>query len=419
MTNPSEMVFRRRGVTGAYWALLVVAMIASSAATYYLAPGRLAATTTTSTSTAMNPTAVSTTTTVSPSFTSTAKTMITSGKSTTLAANASLLGLNLEAIYRQASPSVVTIEGVQTNATGNTMILGSGFVTELQGVYYVITNYHVVEGVVGPTVTFSDGNAYPASVVGTDPYVDLAVVSVQAPQTEFHPLQIGNSSQLVVGEPVVAIGNPFGLAGSMTFGIVSQLGRTISESLAGNFAIADVIQFSAPINPGNSGGPLLNADGMVFGITTAIISSSQGVGFAIPSNVIARELPTLVATGHYILHSLMGIEGTDMTYQLAQLQGTNVTYGVLIENVTVGGPADSAGLKAGTQTMEVQGSQYIIGGDIIVALNGTKIVDLDALSSYLQEKTLPGHTLAVQIIRSGQTMTVHLVLGTRPPPPSD
>jgi len=204
----------------------------------------------------------------------------------------------------------------------------------------------------------------------------------------------------VVGEPVVAIGNPFGLSGSMTFGIISQLGRTISESLAGNFAIADVIQFSAPINPGNSGGPLLNAQGMVFGIATAAVSSSQGVGFAIPSNVISRELPTLVTTGHYTLHSLMGIEGTDMDYQLA------------------GGPAARAGLRAGTQTAEVEGSQYIIGGDIIVALNGSRIIDLDALSSYLQERTVPGQTLVVQIIRSGQTETVDLVLGTRPPPPS-
>ena len=398
MTNSREMIYRRRGVTGAYWALLVACMIVSSATTYYFVPGRLTSTTTISVSTA---------------------TTITAGLSTTLAANASLLGLNPEAIYRQASPSVVTVEGVQTNATGSTTILGSGFVTELQGVYYVITNYHVVQDVVGSTVTFSDGNAYPANVVGTDPYVDLAVVSVhQAPQAEFHPLQIGNSSQLVVGEPVVAIGNPFGLSGSMTFGIVSQLRRTISESLAGNFAIADVIQFSAPINPGNSGGPLLNTDGMVIGITTAIISSSQGVGFAIPSNAITRELPTLVAAGHYTLHSLMGIVGTDMTYQLAQLQGTNITYGVLIENVTIGGPAYNAGLKNGTQTIEVQGSPYIIGGDIIAALNGTKIVDLDALSSYLQEKTVPGQMLVVQIMRSGRTMTVNLFLGTRPPPPS-
>ncbi len=398
--------------------MLVVAIIASSAATYYLAPRRQAATiatTTTSVSQTASHAIVRTTASASLSFTSTTT---TSGTSTAPAANASLLGLNPVAIYRQASPSVVTVEGVQTNATGSVTILGSGFVTELQGVYYVITNYHVVQDMVSPTVTFSDGDAYPATVVGTDPYVDLAVVSVEAPLAEFHPLQIGNSSQLVVGEPVVAIGNPFGLSGSMTFGIISQLGRTISESLAGNFAIADVIQLSAPINPGNSGGPLLNADGMVFGITTAIVSGSQGVGFAIPSNVITRELPTLVATGHYTLHSLMGIEGTDMTYQLAQLQGTNVTYGVLIENVTVGGPAGNAGLKAGTQTMEVQGSPYIIGGDIIVALNGTKIVDLDALSSYLQEQTVPGQMLIVQIIRAGQMETVNLVLGTRPPPPS-
>ena len=394
----------------------MAAIIVSAAATYYLTPGRQASMTvtiTTSVNGAVSPITVSTNTAKFQTNTTTAP-----STSTTLAVNASLLGLNPVTIYRQASPSVVTVEGVQTNATGSMIVLGSGFVVELKGVFYVVTNYHVVQDMVGPTVTFSDGNAYPASVAGTDPYVDLAVMFVQAPVAEFHPLQIGNSSQLVVGEPVVAIGNPFGLSGSMTFGIVSQLGRTISESLAGNFAIADVIQFSAPINPGNSGGPLLNADGVVLGITTAIISSSQGVGFAIPSNIIARELPTLVATGHYTLHSLMGIEGTDMTYQLAQLQGTNVTYGVLIENVTAGGPADKAGLKAGTETAEVEGNQYAIGGDIIVALNGTKIVDLDALSSYLQEKTVPGQTLVVQIIRSGQKETVNLVLGTRPPPPS-
>ena len=392
-------------------------MIVSSAATYYLAPGRQAetvVTTTTPVSKTASPTTVSTNATASLNLTTTT----TSGASTTIAANASLLGLNPVTIYRHASPSVVTVEGVQTNATGSVTILGSGFVTDLQGAYYVITNYHVVQDMVSPTVTFSNGEAYPASVVGTDPYVDLAVVSVEAPPSEFHPLQIGNSSQLVVGEPVVAIGNPFGLSGSMTFGIISQLGRTISESLAGNFAIADVIQLSAPINPGNSGGPLLNADGMVFGITTAIVSGSQGVGFAIPSNVITRELRTLVATGHYTLHSLIGILGTDMTYQLAQLQGTNVTFGVLIENVTAGGPADNAGLRGGSQTTEVQGSPYITGGDIIVALNGTKTVDLDSLSSYLQERTVPGQTLVVQIIRSGQTETVDLVLGTRPPAPS-
>ena len=184
-----------------------------------------------------------------------------------------------------------------------------------------------------------------------------------------------------------------------------------------SFAIAGVIQFSAPINPGNSGGPLLNANGTVVGVATAAIVSSQGLGFAIPSDVILRELPSLVTTGGYSLHSFMGIHGVDMTYQLAQLQGTNVTYGVLIENLTEGGPAETAGLKGGSSTAEVQGTSYSIGGDIIVALNGTKIGNTDALSSYLQEKTLPGQTLVVQIIRSGNMMTVNLVLGTRPPPP--
>ena len=403
--RPTVIISRRNGVTGAYLALLVAAVIVSSAATFYFAPARSSSPTVRTTVSKV----VTTTRTEASTYTAT---------STVVGTNASLLGLDPVSIYRQASPSVVTVQGVQTSETSNVSVLGSGFVTQLQGSYYVITNYHVVHDMVDPTVTFSDGDAYPATVVGTDPYVDLAVVSVSAPSGEFHPLQVGNSSELVVGEPVVAIGNPYGLSGSMTFGIVSQLGRTLSESSAGSFAIADVIQFSAPINPGNSGGPLLDADGIVFGITTAIVSSSQGVGFAIPSDVIARELPTLVATGHYTLHSLMGIEGTDMTYQLAKIQGTNVTYGVLLENVTAGGPADLAGLMAGTKTADVQGSIYVVGGDIVIELNGTKIVDLDALSSYLQERTVPGQTLAVEIVRAGQIVTVDLVLGTRPPPPS-
>ncbi|HYB76172.1 MAG TPA: trypsin-like peptidase domain-containing protein [Nitrososphaerales archaeon] len=411
MTNSGEMIYRRHGVTGAYWALLVACIIVSSAATLYLAPGRQAATTTTDSQQQLQA--------LINSLEKENADLQNQLASKTPPINASLLGLNPEVIYRQSSLSVVTLQGVQTGVTGNASVLGSGFVTDFLGAYYIVTNYHVVQDVADLTVTFSDGNAYLATVVGTDPYVDLAVVSAQAPQSEFHPLPIGSSSRLVVGEPVVAIGNPFGLSGSMTFGIVSQLGRTLSESPAGNFAIADVIQFSAPINPGNSGGPLLNTNGTVCGITTAVVVSSQGVGFAIPSDVILRELPSLVTTGHYTLHSLMGIYGADMTYQLAELEGTNVTYGVLIQNVTSGGPADIAGLKGGTQPVEVQGTQYTIGGDIIVALNGTKIVNLDALSSYLQEETLPGQTLVIQIIRAGQAMTVNIILGTRPPPPSN
>ena len=335
--------------------------------------------------------------------------------STSPPTNTSLLGLDPVHIYASASPSIVTVAGQADS--GNGTVLGSGFVTLFQGSDYVVTNYHVVHAVHDISVTFQDGNSYPGALIGADPYVDLAVLSFTAPSSELHPLAIIGSSQLRVGEPVVAIGNPFGLSGSMTFGIISQTGRTLSESLAGDFAIADVIQFSAPINPGNSGGPLLNANGSVVGITTASVISSQGVGFAIPAAAIIRELPSLVTTGGYSLHSFMGIRGVDMSLQFARLQGTNVTYGLLVQNVTAGGPAYVAGLRGGTHTALVQGAFYSIGGDNIVAINGTRIVNVDALSSYLQERTIPGQTLALQIIRGGNLLSLSLILGTRPPPP--
>lgn len=328
----------------------------------------------------------------------------------------STLGLDPVAIYAATSSSVVTVQGVQIYTAGNASILGSGFVTLFQGAPYIVTNFHVVQNVTGLTVTFSDGDAYPASVVGTDPYSDLAVLNTTAPRSEMHPLQIVGSGNLRVGEPVVAIGNPFGLSGSMTFGIISQLGRTIAETPAGDFPIADVIQFSAPINPGNSGGPLLSANGTVLGITTATVESSQGVGFAIPSDTILRELPSLIITGEYDMHPYMGIETVDMSYELAQQEGTNVTYGALIESVASGGPASQAGLMGGNRTATIDGQQYNVGGDIIVSVNGTKIVNADALSTYLQENCLPGELVNLGIIRHGELMTVKLVLGTRPPP---
>lgn len=336
----------------------------------------------------------------------------------TQSTNGTFQGLDSVQIYQADSVGIVTVQGTQSTAFSNSTVLGSGFVVNFSNTDYIVTNYHVVAGVTGITVTFQNGDAYPATVVGSDGYSDLAVLKVDAPSSEFHPLQLVSSSQLVVGQPVAAIGNPFGLAGSMTVGIVSQLGRTISETLAGNYAIANVIQFSAPINPGNSGGPLLDANGAVVGITTATVVSSQGVGFAIPSDTILNELPSLIATGSYDLHPLMGISTVDMNYQLAHLENTNVTYGVLIENITAGGPAAQAGLRGGTQTATVQGSSYLIGGDIITSINGTKIANTDALSTYLAADALAGQTVVIQIIRNGQHMTVDMVLGTRPPAPS-
>ncbi|MDG6990009.1 MAG: trypsin-like peptidase domain-containing protein [Nitrososphaerota archaeon] len=332
--------------------------------------------------------------------------------------NGTIMGLDSVKIYQADSAGIVTVQGTESSGLANSTILGSGFVVNFSGAYYIVTNYHVVAGVSGITVTFQDGDAYPATTIGSDGYSDLAVLKVNAPAYEFHPLQVVSSALLGVGQPVAAIGNPFGLSGSMTIGIVSQLGRTISETLAGNYAIADVIQFSAAINPGNSGGPLLNANGAVVGIATATEVSSQGVGFAIPSDAILQELPSLITTGSFDLHPLMGISSVDMNYQLAQLQGTNVTYGALIENVTSGGPAAQAGLRGGTQQATVDGTSYLIGGDIIVAVNGTKIINTDALSSYLAEHALAGQTISVKIIRGGQAMTIDLVLGTRPPAPS-
>ena len=332
--------------------------------------------------------------------------------------NGTIMGLDSVKIYQADSAGIVTVQGTESSGLANSTILGSGFVVNFSGAYYIVTNYHVVAGVSGITVTFQDGDAYPATTIGSDGYSDLAVLKVNAPAYEFHPLQVVSSALLSVGQPVAAIGNPFGLSGSMTIGIVSQLGRTISETLAGNYAIADVIQFSAAINPGNSGGPLLNANGAVVGIATATEVSSQGVGFAIPSDAILQELPSLITTGSFDLHPLMGISSVDMNYQLAQLQGTNVTYGALIENVTSGGPAAQAGLRGGTQQATVDGTSYLIGGDIIVAVNGTKIINTDALSSYLAEHALAGQTISVKIIRGGQAMTIDLVLGTRPPAPS-
>jgi len=280
----------------------------------------------------------------------------------------------------------------------------------------IITNYHVVQDTINITVTFINGNGYAATVLGSDPYADLAVLSIDAQQSECSPLEIVSSLTLEVGDPVIAVGNPYGLAGSMTTGIASALGRTITEDMTGGYPIADVIQTSAPINPGNSGGPLLNYQGQVIGITTAIVTNSQGLGFAIPSSTILREIGSLVTKGSYDQHPWLGATGTDMTYEIAKAMSASVTYGWLIAQVTTGGPADKAGLQGGTKQVLVAGEYVTIGGDIITAINGATITSGDDLSTYLEGSTLPGQTINVTISRGNQTMTVAVELGTRPAP---
>jgi S1-C subfamily serine protease len=304
---------------------------------------------------------------------------------------------SLADIYAGVRDSIVLIQG--TTSEGG--VQGSGFAYTLSDRNVVITNYHVVHGTSDLSVTFSNGNGYSAAVLGTDSYSDLAVLSVDAPASEFKPVEIVSSSTLRVGDPVIAIGNPYGLVGSLTTGVVSALGRTITEEeYAGGFAIANIIQTSAPINPGNSGGPLLNAVGKVVGITAAIVSDSQGLGFAIPSNTILREISALITAGIYRDHSYLGVSGQDMGYSMAQEIGASVTYGWRIASVTVGGPSDGR-LEA---------------NDIIIAMNGTLIRNNDDLASYLEEKTLPGQLLILTVVRGSSTIDVNVILGRRPAP---
>ncbi|MFB3890009.1 MAG: trypsin-like peptidase domain-containing protein [Candidatus Bathyarchaeia archaeon] len=302
-------------------------------------------------------------------------------------------------IYEQVRDSVVLVQG--GTSTGD--VQGSGFVYTYSGKMVVITNFHVVYETTSLSVTFSDGRGYDAKVLGTDPYSDLAVVEVSdAPSDAFNPVNMVSSSSLRVGQQVIAIGNPYGLVGSLTTGIVSALGRTLQESdYTANFSIANVIQMSTPINPGNSGGPLLNAVGDVVGITTAIVSDSQGLGFAIPSNTILKEVSALVTSGTYRAHSYLGIYGNDMTLDQAKQMNVSVTYGWRVDSTAPGGPSDGK----------------LQSGDVIIALNGTTIKNNDDLATYLEDKTLPGDLLRVTVVRDNQETVVSVTLGTRPPPP--
>jgi S1-C subfamily serine protease len=328
---------------------------------------------------------------------------------------------SLAQIYAQVKDSVVVVKGytVQYDIFQRAYysgVQGSGFVYNFSGKMVVVTNFHVVQNTINNTVTFVNGDKYTASVLGSDAYTDLAVLSTTAPKSEYNPLEITSSSTLNVGDPLIAVGGPYGLAGSMTTGIVSALGRTITGDTSGSYSIANVIQTSTPINPGNSGGPLLNYQGEVVGITTAIVTNSQGLGFAIPSNTILREISSLATKGSYDQHPWLAASGTDMNYEIAKALNVNVTYGWLIAEVTSGGPADQAGIHGGTKQIQVDNSLVTVGGDIVIALDGTRIRNMDDLSTYLEDHILPNQTINVTIIRDGQTMTLQLKLGTRPLP---
>ena len=315
--------------------------------------------------------------------------------------------IGLIEIYNRTRSSVVLIE---TN-TGT----GSGWVYDTEG--HIITNNHVVEEVTRIQVTFQNGVILKANLIGRDPYSDMAVIKVNAPPGLLNPMKIGISKDLLVGENAIAIGNPFGLANTMTAGIISATGRQIST--VDNYAIVDVIQTDAAINPGNSGGPLLNIQGEVIGMNTAIISRTSdfsGVGFAIPSDTITREIEDLIQTGSYE-HPWLGISGYNLTPDLAEAMGlNNSTRGTLVASIIEGGPADQAGLRESTSTVIINGSPFQIGGDIIIGVEGNNLESFYELQVYLARNTKPGDTIAMTIIRNGGVMNIDFTLGVRPPP---
>jgi serine protease Do len=347
----------------------------------------------------------------------------------------------MESIYSTVNPMVVNIM-VLVPATNNSIqnfpgfgdnnnnnnsqtpqyseALGSGFFWDTNG--NIVTNNHVVDGATKIEVTTADGTTVPATIVGQDPYSDLAVIKVSLPASEIHPVSMADSSQVKVGEIAVAIGNPYGFEGSMSVGNVSGLGRDlpssqVDQTSGATYSIPDVIQTDASINPGNSGGVLVNTEGQVLGVTNAIESTSgsgSGVGFAIPAEIVSKVVPSLISTGTYS-HPYLGISGTDVTPDIAQAMNLpSDTRGALVEQVTPGGPAANANLQGSNNTVTINGVQGTVGGDIITAIDGQTVHSMSDIIAYLAIHTQVDQTVTLAILRDGKTQNIQVTLGTRP-----
>jgi serine protease Do len=346
-------------------------------------------------------------------------------------------------VYAEVSPSVVNIQVVQKMEAVSQQIPempgfrffeppsegetpqdryrsggGSGFVWDKDG--HIVTNNHVVEGADKITVTFSDGYTVDAELVGRDPDSDLAVIKVDLPGNQLAPLQLASSADLKVGQMAIAIGNPFGLEGTMTVGFISALGRLLpveSQAVGGSFSIPDMIQTDAPINPGNSGGVLVDDEGEVIGVTTAIISpvrASAGIGFAVPSAIVGKVVPVLITDGSYT-HPWLGISGTSLNPDLAEAAGLDKDQrGALVVDVTPDGPADAAGLRGSDREIEVDGQKLRTGGDVIIAANDESVKTFDDIVTFLARETEVGDTITVTVLRDGETVDVEVKLDPRP-----
>ena len=320
--------------------------------------------------------------------------------------------LSLIEIFEKAEPGVVRVN-IQKNQTENDVGgVGSGFVFDKKG--HIITNAHVIDDATKTIVTFLDGRSYIAEIIGIDESTDIGVIKVNADLKLLHPLSLGDSSNLKVGESITAIGNPFGLSGSMTSGIISQMGRLLPSD--SGFSIPDVIQTDAAINPGNSGGPLLNMRGEVVGINTAIQSTTgefTGVGFAIPSQTVAKIVPTLISEGEY-KHPWIGISGRDIDPDTANVLGLKDTLGFLIITVVEDSPASNAGLIGSNKTIQVEGREYSIGGDIIISVDGIDVRKIGDILIHLQRDKTVGDEMVLEILRDNRTTNITIILQERP-----
>ena len=315
-------------------------------------------------------------------------------------------------IFEKDESGVVKVNVQRSETADVANGVGSGFVFDKKG--HIITNAHVINDAKKIIITFLDGRSYNAEIIGIDEFTDMAVIKVNADLTLLHPLALGDSSNLKVGETIAAIGNPFGLSGSMTSGIVSQLGRLLPSGAG--YSIPDIIQTDAAINPGNSGGPLLNMRGEVVGINTAIQSTTgefTGVGFAIPSQTIAKIVPTLIERGEYD-HPWIGISGRDIDPDLAKVLDLKDTVGFLIVTVVENSPASKAGLIGSDKIIEVEGVNYTIGGDIIVSVDGIEVRKIDDILIYLQRAKSVGDEMVLEILRDNRTTDITVILQERP-----
>jgi len=348
----------------------------------------------------------------------------------------------LENIYTNVSPSVVNIRVVQMVAASGTTTsqlpsipffnlpqgnnqapqqyqsaLGSGFIWDQNG--DIVTNNHVVSGADKIEVTFSDGSIVPATLVGADPDSDLAVIHVDVPSTQLHPVQLADSNAIKVGQLAIAIGNPFGLKGTMTTGIISALERSLpaDETATQSYTIPDIIQTDAPINPGNSGGVLVDAQGQVMGVTSAIespVRASAGVGFAIPSAIVNNVVPALIQTGTYV-HPWLGISGTSLVPETATAMNLDASQrGALVEDVMSNSPAEKARLQGSNKQVTIEGQTATVGGDVITAIDNQPVNGIDDLIAYLARSTKVDQQVTLTILRNGKQQTIDVTLAARP-----